>query len=108
MIQRMETLTRLTQTEALNSWREPVKTWGEAGTVRAALSAGTGALKAANELLRIESTHSGVTYDDVRVGDRLRDADGGEYAVTWTVPGRGRRMTQLYLQKVEARDAGDD
>lgn len=88
------TLTRAA--EAPNAWKERVKSWQEIGTIRAAISTASGSLQTQNDLLRIESTHTAVTWDDVKTGDRF-----GGFEVTYVIPGGRRRMHQLFLKRVD-------
>lgn len=71
MIQRMQTFTLLKKVSTVNEWNEQVVTWKEAGTVRVAVSRATGSATLTNQILRIDSTHTGVTYDAINVGDRF-------------------------------------
>ena len=94
MMQRFETfpLTRASVTK--NAWAEEIKAWAVVGTVRAAVSDGGGSLQEINELLRIASTHTAVTYDECLAGDRF-----GGYEVLYVTRGNGRRANTLYLRK---------
>lgn len=103
---RLEPCVLTRKAERLNGWNEEEAEWQEAGTVRAAISAGTGGgLMTVNELLRIESTHTAVTWDDVRVGDRIRatddDGSGTGWEVVYRIDGGRRRMHQLFLKRVD-------
>lgn len=83
--------------EETNDMREKVRVWQNVGTIRAAISTGGGSLQTQNELLRVESTHTAVTWDSVEIGDRF-----GGYEVTYVIPGGRRRMHQLFLKRVDA------
>lgn len=98
---RLEPYTLLRAEETANGWNEAVKNWQSAGTVKAAVSTAGGALQTQNELLRIESTHTAVTWDAVKTGERLRASDGAVYEVTYVIPGTRRRMAQLFLKRVD-------
>lgn len=94
------------RSETVNGWQEAVADWAEIGTVRAAVSAGTGgALQRVNEIARVESTHTAATWDTVEVGDRLRpregDVPGTGYEVLYVIPGGRRRMHQLFLRRTD-------
>ena len=71
MIQNMQTFTLLKKVNTLNEWNEQVATWKESGKVRVAVSHASGTTTLLNQLLRIDSTHTGVTYDKIEVGDRF-------------------------------------
>lgn len=87
--------------EALNEWNEREKTWRAAGTIRAAVSTLSGSQQTTNELLRISSTHTALTRDEVKPGDRF-----GGYRVDYVIPGGGRRLNQLFLTREEAAHEG--
>lgn len=101
---RMDTYRRMRPEETLNAWNETVTAWQDAGDVRAAVSDGGGALQELNMLYRIESTHTAVTWDDVRAGERLLAEDGAEYRVEYAIPGGRRRMAQLFLKRTDQRE----
>lgn len=108
MNQRLECYEHWRRTEAKNRLREIVYTWVQVGTARAAISAGSGNLNVQNELTRLDSTHTAVTWDDVRVGDCLREAGSNTgYVVTWAAYGGRRKMHQLYLKREDAPPGGD-
>lgn len=71
MIQKMVKFTLLRKANTLNEWNEQVATWKEHGKVRVAVSLASGSANTLNQLLRIDSTHTGITYDDIQVGDRF-------------------------------------
>ena len=103
---RLEPYVLTRKAERLNGYLESVAEWQAQGTVRAAISAGTGGgLQSTNDLMRIESTHTAVTWDDVKVGDRLRapndDGSGTGWEVVYRIDGGRRRMHQLFLKRVE-------
>ena len=103
---RLEPCALWRRTETENAWAEAEDVWERAGTVRCDISAGTGGgLTRVNDLLRMESTHTGATWDAVQVGDRLRPEDdeggGTGYEVLYVVNGGMRKMHQLYMKKVE-------
>lgn len=103
MNQRLEPYALWRGSEAQNALRETVVTWYQAGTVRAAVSVGSGSLSTQNELKRVDGTHTAVTWDAVQIGDRLRksegDATGTSFEVLFIVDGGRRRMHQLYLRR---------
>ncbi len=96
MIARMEQYELMRAAETPNAWKERVKSWQQIGTIKAAISTASGALQTQNELLRIESTHTAVTWDNVKTGDRF-----GGFEVTYVIPGGRRRMHQLFLKRVD-------
>jgi hypothetical protein len=98
---RLEPFTLKRKTETANAWKEKVPVWETVGAIRAAISTASGSLQTQNELLRIESTHTAVTWDEVRVGDRLERAGEAPFEVTYVIPGTRRRMAQLFLKAVE-------
>lgn len=97
----MDVYDRMRLVEGTNAWHEKLAEWQAAGTVRAALSTANGALQAKNELLRIESTHTAVTRDAVKTGERLRARSGETYDVTYVIPGTRRRLTQVFLKAIQ-------
>lgn len=98
MNQRMEYFDILRPETVTNDWNEQVREWKRVKTIRAAVSVGGGGIKEKNELLRVESTHTGLTHADVQPGDRLRPVRGGDvYKVTYVL--RGPRYRQLMLAK---------
>ena len=107
MIQRMETYDRLAPVEEKNELNEKEITWERVGAVRAAISTANGQTQALNELWRVESSHTALTHDAVKVGERLRDARA-TYEVVFIIPGTWRRMHQLFLKQVTAREAMAD
>ncbi len=103
---RMQALTLYRRAETVNALREKQTSWQEAGTVRCAISEGTGGgLAATNDLMRIDSTHTAVTWDAVQPGERLREAgsdgSGTGYEVLKVIDGGRRRMHQLFLKRVD-------
>ena len=107
MNQRMDTYERLHPTVTPNSLKENITTWERVGKVRAAVSTANGQTQLLNELWRVESSHTAVTYDKVQLGERLRDARA-TYEVVFIIPGSWRRMHQLFLKQVTAREAMTD
>ena len=104
MMARLEPLSQWRKAETLNQWTEAVPAWERVGTVRCVISAGTGGgLRQTNDLARIDSTHTAVTWDAVKVGDRLRDVDddgsGTGWEVQYVIGGGRRRMHQLFLKR---------
>ncbi len=99
---RLEPFTLLKPAETANAWKEGVIAWQASGTIRAAVSTGGGSLNTQNELLRIDSTHTAVTWDDVKTGERIRRDGEAPFEVTYVIPGGRRRMNQLFLKVVEA------
>lgn len=95
MNQRMEKYDLYRPVITINSLREEVKSFRRVGTVHAALSVTTGSTVEQNQVLRVSSTHRGLTQDDVRTGDKL-----GEYVVDYVIT--GPRYTQLFLTKEAA------
>lgn len=82
--------------KALNAWNEQETRWETVGAIRAAVSLSSGSRNEQNQILRIESTHTGITYDDVRTGDRF-----GGYEITYVAEGlRGQKM--LWLKRDDA------
>lgn len=96
MMQRMQDYALVRPEKRLNEWNEQVTEWAAAGTIRAAVSLASGSRSEQNQILRIESTHTGITYDDVRVGDRFSG-----YEVTYVAEG-SRRMKMLWLKRDDA------
>jgi len=115
MMQRLEPFTlfrRDTANEEPNAFAEVVPSWIEAGEIRAAISDGTGGgANTMNDLVRKNTTHTAVTWDDVKVGERLRrpgeTAQGTGYDVVHVIPGGRRRMTQLFLRREDWIDRGE-
>lgn len=101
MMERLEPFTLIRRTETVNAYREKVVNWQSAGTIRAALSEGGGSLAAVNELRRIDSTHTGVTWDAVKTGERIAREGEAPYEVQYVIDGGRRRMHQLFLKRVE-------
>ena len=101
MNQRMEYFDLLRPQTETNDWNEQLREWKRVQTIRAAVSVGGGGIKEKDELLRVESTHTGITHADVQPGDRLRPVRGGDaYRVDYVM--RGPRFHQLML----SREAG--
>lgn len=98
---RLELFTLKRKTETANAWKEKVPAWETVGAIRAAVSTASGSLQTQNELLRIESTHTAVTWDDVKTGDRITREGEAPFEVTYVIPGTRRRMAQLFLKAVE-------
>lgn len=91
--------------ETLNALNEAVEAWQEAGTVRAALSEGGGSLNQLNQLRRVDSTHTAVTWDSVKPGEAIAPEGAAEvYLVTYAIDGGGRRMNQLFLKREQAEE----
>lgn len=93
--------------ETVNGWQEDVRGWEKVGGIRAAVSAGTGGgLQRVNDLMRIDSTHTAVTWDEVKAGDRLTEPGGdpetGAWEALYVIPGGRRKMNQVFLRRVEA------
>ena len=98
MIQRMQTYDLTRAVTTTNAWQEVEKTFETVGTIDVAVSVSSGSTLAQNDVLRISSTHTGLTYStSVQVGDRF-----GGYIVDYIIEGSGRRMAQLFLTKGEA------
>ena len=102
---RLEPYVLYRETQAVNAMKEAVSAWTSQGTIRAAISAGTGgSLNRVNDLQRIDSTHTAATWDAVQVGDRLRkdgESGGSGYKVLYIIPGGRRKMHQLFLKRVD-------
>ena len=94
MMQRMEPYTLERKVNRLNDLCEQVASWEAVGTIRAAVSVAGGSRNELNQVLRIDSTHTAVTYDDVRTGDRF-----GGYRVQYVAD--GPRLRTLYLARDE-------
>lgn len=97
MMQKMVTFTLLRKVNTLNEWNEQIAEWKESGKVRVAVSLASGSANTQNQLLRIDSTHVGVTYDDIQVGDRF-----GGYQVLY-VTDLGRKK-YLNLKRDDAAE----
>ena len=95
MMQRMETYALERYETSLNDWNEQEKQWRVVGQIRAAVSVANGHTANQNQMLRITSTHRGITPDDVRTGDRF-----GGYKVDYVIP--GRTYSQLFLTREDA------
>lgn len=95
MMQRMQSFDLMRPEVEVNRLGEEVRRYKPAGKIRAALSAVTGGVAEQNQALRINSTHRGLTQDDVRTGDRF-----GGYVVDYVIT--GTRYTQLYLTREDA------
>lgn len=102
---RLEPFTLKRKAETANAWKESVAEWQDAGTIRAAVSTASGSLNVQNELLRIESTHTAVTWDDVQTGDRIQRDGEAPFEVTYVIPGGRRRMNQLFLKRIDPPEA---
>lgn len=96
MMQRFESFSLARATATKNEWAEEIHAWAAAGTIRAAVSDGGGSLTEINELKRIASTHTALTYDECEAGDRF-----GGYEVLYVAKGNGRRAHTLYLKREE-------
>lgn len=92
MMQRMRRYALMRRVLKLNDLCEQVASWEAAGTIRAAVSLASGNQSETNQIMRLESTHTAVTYDDVRPGDRF-----GGYRVQYVAD--GPRMRTLYLSR---------
>lgn len=99
MMQRMQEFTLERCTISKNEHLENIKTWQPIGTIWAAISVSTGSTQELNQIQRITSTHTAVTPDEVRTGDRF-----GGYTVDFVIP--GRRFNQLFLTKEAALHEG--
>ena len=95
MMQRIRSYALERRTERVNDLYEAVRVWEPVGTIRAAVSAAAGSTAELNQIRRIESTHTALTHDDVRVGDRF-----GGYVVDYVV--EGARWRQLFLSREDA------
>lgn len=95
MMQRIRSYALERRTERVNDLYEAVSVWKPVGTIRAAVSAAAGSTAELNQIRRIESTHTALTHDDVRVGDRF-----GGYVVDYVV--EGARWRQLFLSREDA------
>ncbi len=95
MMQNMQTFTLLRKENTLNEWNEQIATWKESGEVHVAVSRATGTTASVNQVLRIDSTHTGVTYDKIATGDRF----GGYEVLYVTECGR------LYFLNLKRDDA---
>lgn len=94
MMQRMQAYELERYETAENEWNEQIKRWKPAGMIRAAVSVGNGNTRS-GEMIRVSSTHTAVTPDDVRAGDRF-----GGYVVDYVIP--GRVYSQLFLTREDA------
>lgn len=92
MMQRMQEYTLERCTAIKNELLEDVKEWQPVGKIRAAVSVAAGSTQETNQIQRITSTHTAVTQDEVRTGDRF-----GGYIVDFVTP--GRRYNQLFLTR---------
>lgn len=101
-MQRFEEYTLTRAVVTVNEWAEEVPAWTNAGTIRAAVSTASGSVTEMNELLRIDSTHTALTYDSCQAGDRF-----GGYRITYIIPGAGRRPHQLFLAREDAPPGAD-
>lgn len=97
MMQRMKPYTLERKVNRMNDLCEQVASWETVGTIRAAVSVAGGSRNELNQVLRIDSTHTGVTYDDVRTGDRF-----GGYRVQYVAD--GTRLRTLYLARDDPAD----
>ena len=71
MMQKLRSFTLERRMERVNDLYETVVTWEPAGTIRAAVSVATGSTAEVSQIQRIQSTHTALTHDDVRAGDRF-------------------------------------
>lgn len=95
MMQRMQKYALMRKTNHLNELYEQVPEWNQIGEIEAAVSLASGSQKELNQILRIEATHTAVTYSTlVQTGDRF-----DKYEVLYV--NRGSRMTVLNLKSDE-------
>ena len=78
-----------------NELLENIKTWRPVKKIQAAISVSTGSAQELNQIQRITSTHTAVTPDEVKTGDRF-----GGYTVDFVIT--GRRYNQLFLSREAA------
>lgn len=90
MMQRMQQYTLERCTIEKNDLLENIKTWRPVKKIQAAISVSTGSTQELNQIQRITSTHTAVTPDEVKTGDRF-----GGYTVDFVIT--GRRYNQLFL-----------
>ena len=95
MMQRMQKYALERPEKTKNDLLETITRYKPAGSIMAAVSEATGATLETNQARRISSTHTAITMDDVRVGDRF-----GGYVVDFVTP--GRVYSQLSLTREEA------
>lgn len=95
MMQRLRLFTLERRVERVNGLYETVQGWELVGTIRAAVSVSTGSTTEVNQIQRIQSTHTALTHDDVRAGDRF-----GGYLVDFVI--EGPRWRQLFLSREDA------
>lgn len=95
MMQRMQKYTLERPEKTKNGLLETVIRYKPAGSIMAAVSEATGATLETNQARRISSTHTAITMNDVRVGDRF-----GGYVVDYVTP--GRVYSQLSITREEA------
>ncbi|MDO4549113.1 MAG: hypothetical protein Q4D04_13540 [Clostridia bacterium] len=83
-----------------DDWGEQIEQWtDEPSPVDIAISASAGGIESANNVLSINSTHTGVTRDErPQPGDRIT-AEGRAYKVDYAMDGRIYR--QLFLSACE-------
>lgn len=95
MLQSMKSYQLERRTVTRNAWNEDVVSYTPVGDVEVAVSVATGATVTSNEVLKVKSSHRGLTLCDVRVGDRF-----GGFTVDYVTDARQYRL--LYLSKEEA------
>ena len=104
---RLEPCDLYRETQTVNAMKETVTAWSKVGTIRAAISAATGGtVQRVNDLMRVESTHTAVTWDAVQIGDRLRRTEedtgsGTGFQVLYIIPGGRRKLNQLFLKRTD-------
>lgn len=99
MMLRMQEYTLERCTISKNEHLENIKTWRPVKKIQAAISVSTGSTQELNQIQRITSTHTAVTQDEVKTGDRF-----GGYTVDFVIP--GRRFNQLFLTREAALHEG--
>ena len=99
MMQRMQEYTLERCTISKNEHLENIKTWQPVGKILAAISVSAGSTQEINQIQRISSTHTAVTPNEVKTGDRF-----GGYTVDFVIS--GRRYNQLFLTREAALNEG--
>ena len=110
MNQKMQAYSLFRPYWTVNEWGDQVKDWTTVGMIRAAISMESGKLTEQEGRVRFQSVHRGLTYDDVRVGDRLVPPGGdgrGFFVESVNVHTHCRQLTLSREEGLRHGAAGD-